>query len=213
MSIPKLDKLYAPRHSGIVVLPKVLSKEQLASIQQFIAEKQELFEVKREKIIQNNQKVFLLYRGGFNFDYFKGTVFEEVMNHYLALRENVNQTSTIPFTQGHSVEIKLIHYPISDLGVDIHKDLSSNVNLIVFYNLIGSAEVQTYSNKAGDSPQSHRVEAGDASVMRAPRSPDEPDIRPYHAVKEVRVERTVIVIREINEELEELTNKDNWRGF
>lgn len=209
----QIKDLYDPEKSGIVILKNVLSDETLAQIQLFIQEKQSLFEVKREKFIANNQTVFLLYRGGFDFSYFEGTVFEEVMSHYVALRDRVHRESRLPFRRGNSVEIKLIHYPLSELGVGIHKDLSSNINMIVFYNLAGEADVKTYSTKEGKNPLSHPVKAGDASIMRAPRSEEEPDIRPYHAVEKVEVERTVIVIREIDEVLEEITNQDNWRGF
>ena len=209
----QIQDLYNPEKSGLIILNDVLDSHTLSQIQNFIQEKQALFELKREKYIANNQTVFLLYRGGFDFSYFQGTVFEGVMAHYLTLRERVNQESLIPFKKGNSVEIKLIHYPLSELGVGIHKDLSSNINMIVFYNLVGKADVKTYSTKDGKDPVSHHVRAGDATIMRAPRSEDEPDIRPYHAVEEVNVERTVIVIREIDEALEEMTNKDNWRGF
>lgn len=213
IDVSQIEDLYNPEKTGIVILKKVLDDNTLCQIRNFIQEKQALFELKREKIIANNQTVFLLYRGGVDFSYFQGTVFESVMKNYLELRKTINHRSLIPFKKGNSIEIKLIHYPLSDLGVGIHKDLSSNINMIVFYNLVGEADVKTYSNKEGKAPVSHFVQAGDASVMRAPRSEDEPDIRPYHAIEEVKIERTVIVIREIDEVLEETTNKDNWRGF
>jgi len=57
------------------------------------------------------------------------------------------------------------------------------------------------------------MEAGDASFMRAPRLNEEEDIRPLHGVENVNEERIVLAIREIRTDLEEETNKGNWRGF
>ena len=157
--------------------------------------------------------VSLLYRGPFNLESLDDTVFSDILKNYKQLRDTFATFSEIPYENGQSIEVKLIHYPLSELGVGIHKDLSSNINMIVFYNIEGSTDVKTYSTKEGDNPISHPVKSGDISIMRAPRSKDEPDIRPYHGVEKVDKIRTVLVIREIDEVLEQETNKDNWRGF
>lgn len=208
-----VEKLYNKEDSGILIIPSKLDESFLVELRSFIENKKELFEIKREKYIENNQLVSLLYRGPFELNEFNGTIFEKIMENYLNLRSQVNSFSDIKFKKGSSVEIKIIHYPVSDLGVGIHKDLSSNINMIVFYNILGNTKVKTYSDKEGNNPLDHNVSSGDISIMRAPRSKEEPDIRPYHGVEKVLVPRTVLVIREIDEELEKETNKDNWRGF
>lgn len=207
-----VNDLYDPIKSGIQILNQHVDNDNLKEINKFIKENTHKFEEKREKYIDNNQLVALLYRGPFNFSYLENTIFVNLLNTYNNIREKINQLSMIPFEKGTSIEVKLIHYPVSTLGVGIHKDLSSNINVVVFFNLEGSTEVKTYSNKNGDNPLAHFIQAGDISIMRAPRNSSD-DIRPYHGVEEVFEPRTVLVIREINEELEELTNKNNWRGF
>jgi hypothetical protein len=157
--------------------------------------------------------VALLYRGAYDMQALNNTIFNDIVLTYKDIRSQINNLSNIPFEQGDSIEIKLIHYPVSELGVGIHKDLSSNVNLIVFFNLEGSTDIKTYENKSGDSPISHFIKSGDISLMRGPRLNETVDIRPYHGIEKVYEPRTVLVIREINEVLEKETNKDNWRGF
>lgn len=209
----EVNELYNPALSGVLVLKGFIDKDKLDALNEYIETKRDLFEVKREKYIANNQLVSLLYRGPFDMSSLDGSVFGDIMNHYKLLRETTNQYSEIPFEKGTSIEVKLIHYPISELGVGIHRDLSSNINMVVFYNLEGSTTLNTYDNKEGHNPKGHHLEAGDISIMRAPRSQNEPDIRPNHGVEKVFIPRTVLVIREIDEELEEVTNKGNWRGF
>lgn len=208
-----VDQLYNPNETGVIVVPDEISETRLMELRAFIKEKENLFEIKREKYIKNNQMVSLLYRGPFNLASLDDTVFSDILKNYKQLRDTFATFSEIPYENGQSIEVKLIHYPLSELGVGIHKDLSSNINMIVFYNIEGSTDVKTYSTKEGDNPISHPVKSGDISIMRAPRSKDEPDIRPYHGVEKVDKIRTVLVIREIDEVLEQETNKDNWRGF
>lgn len=208
-----VDQLYNPNETGVIVVPDEISETRLMELRAFIKEKENLFEIKREKYIKNNQLVSLLYRGPFNLESLDDTVFSDILKNYKQLRDTFATFSEIPYENGQSIEVKLIHYPLSELGVGIHKDLSSNINMIVFYNIEGSTDVKTYSTKEGDNPISHPVKSGDISIMRAPRSKDEPDIRPYHGVEKVDKIRTVLVIREIDEVLEQETNKDNWRGF
>lgn len=208
-----VNKLYNPNETGIIVIPSKLDETTINELKEYLSDKHHLFEVKREKYIQNNQLVSLLYRGPFDLSALDETIFYKILENYKQLREEVSKHSEIPFEKGTSIEVKLIHYPVSELGVGIHKDLSSNINMIVFYNIEGETNVKTYSTKDGKNPINHPVKAGDISIMRAPRKEDEPDIRPYHGVEKVDIPRTVMVIREINEELEKITNKDNWRGF
>lgn len=208
-----VDTLYNPDASGLEILSQHIDLNKLKEINQFIHENNHTFEEKREKYIKNNQKVALLYRGGFDTSALEDTIFKDLLNTYKDMREQIASHSAIAFEQGSSLEVKLIYYPVSELGVGIHKDLSSNVNLIVFFNLEGSSDVKTYSSKEGLNPVSHPITQGDISLMRGPRLNEMVDIRPYHAVEEVYEPRTVMVIREINEELEKVTNKNNWRGF
>lgn len=208
-----VEDLYNPLSSGINILKQNIDLNTLSEINKFIQLNKNAFEVKREKYIENNQLVSLLYRGTFDTSALAQTIFVDIIERYKSIREEINSFSTIPFEQGSSLEIKLIHYPVSKLGVGNHKDLSSNLNIIVFFNLEGSTDIKTYSNKQSADPISHPIRQGDISIMRGPRSKTEADIRPYHAVEEVFEPRTVLVVREINEELEKITNKDNWRGF
>ncbi len=208
-----VNKLYNPNETGVIVIPSKLDESTISELNEYLLDKKHLFELKREKYIQNNQLVSLLYRGPFDLSALDETIFYKILENYKQLREEVSKHSEIPFEYGTSIEVKLIHYPVSELGVGIHKDLSSNINMIVFYNIEGETNVKTYSSKDGKDPINHSVKSGDISIMRAPRKEDEPDIRPYHGVEKVDIPRTVMVIREINEELEQLTNKDNWRGF
>lgn len=208
-----VKSLYDSEETGIKVLKGNINSIKLKAINDYVATKHESFEVKREKYIANNQLVSLLYRGPFDTSALDDTVFGEILNDYKRIREDIEKYSEIPFEQGTSIEVKLIHYPISELGVGIHKDLSSNINVVIFFNLEGSTILNTYADKQGNGPIGHNLDTGDISIMRAPRNKQEPDIRPYHGVEKVSIPRTVLVVREIDEELEKETNKDNWRGF
>lgn len=208
-----VTKFYDPSHQGVAVLSNHLVPSDLVEINEFVKKNDSLFEIKREKFIENNQTVSLIYRGPFEKDLLKDSVFKHIMSHYFKLRQKFDEYSEHPFKQGTSIEVKLIHYPVSELGVGIHRDLSSNINLVVFYNLTGEVDLKTYETKAGDNPVSNFIRAGDISLMRAPRIPSEEVIRPFHGVEKVAVPRTVLVIREIDEVLEKITNKDNWMGF
>lgn len=208
-----VKSLYDINKSGINILPEAINLEKLNEMNEFIKANSHSFQEKREKYIDNNQLVALLYRGPFDTSALDDTIFKHIIDIYKEIRSDINELSNIPFGQGSSIEIKLIHYPVSKLGVGIHKDLSSNLNVVVFFNLTGSTDIKTYSTKRGDNPVSHFIKEGDISIMRAPRLNETINIRPYHGVEEVFEPRTVLVVREINEELEKETNKDNWRGF
>lgn len=97
--------------------------------------------------------------------------------------------------------------------VGAHRDLSSNVNFICFFNLLGKVDFYTYKNKDGDIINKYLMKAGDASIMRAPRLNEKEDIRSLHGVEKVEEERIVLAIREIRTDMEEITNKGNWRGL
>lgn len=117
-----VNSLYNPEETGIKVLKGNINSEKLKSINEYVRTKQDSFEVKREKYIANNQLVSLLYRGPFDTSALDDTVFGEILNDYKRIREEIQQYSDLPFEQGTSIEVKLIHYPLSDLGVGIHKD-------------------------------------------------------------------------------------------
>lgn len=208
-----VSELYNEDKDGLMILKNVIPLNKINELISYIEKNKGLFQDKREKYIENNQKVCLLYRGGFDMECLSNTIFKEIMMDYVGLRKKVDEFSDRPFQNGNSLEVKLIFYPISKLGVGIHKDLSSNVNLIVFYNLKGTTSVRTYANKAGDAPVDHFIGAGDVSIMRGPREGLGDDFRPYHGVEAVNEERMVLVIREINEVIESQVNKDNWMGF
>lgn len=207
------DRLYDPLDTGLEIVLGAMDETDLANVNKCIAQNESLFEIKREKFIANNQLVALLYRGPFDKSSMEKTIFADIFRRYLSIRSDLQRFSPVAFTDGSSIEVKLIRYPVSELGVDIHKDLSSNINVIVFFNLEGAADVTTFTDKTGSNPVSHPMRQGDISIMRAPRNKDEADIRPYHAVLEVPESRTVLVVREIDDALEAVVNEGNWRGF
>lgn len=209
----KIKYLYNPETDGIIHIKNFINKEEINSIMEEVNNNQHLFEKKEEKFIENNQDVALIYRGDFNLDGLNNTVFETLFKKYIQLRRNVEAFSDIPFTQGNVLEAKIIRYPISKLGVAAHRDLSSNVNMITFFNLFGKTKFYTYKNKEGDKLNEYLLEAGDLSFMRGLRNQKETDIRPLHGVEEVNEERIVLAIREIQTDVEEIVNKGNWMGF
>jgi len=205
--------LYNPKLDGVLKFKSFLNKTDLDIIMKEVNSNRHLFQTKEEKYIDNNQDVALIYRGEFCLDGLNNSVFEKLFNQYIEMRETISKHSDIPFDTGNILEVKIIRYPISDLGVAAHRDLSSNVNMITFFNLLGNVNFYTYKNKKGDYINKYLMEAGDISFMRAPRLNEEIDIRPLHGVAEVYTERIVLAIREIRTDLEEETNKGNWRGF
>ena len=205
--------LYSPKTDGILHLKDLISEKERQVIMDEINNNNHLFEKKQEKYIENNQDVALIYRGKFCLEGLNNTVFEKVFKRYIQIRSEINSFSDIPFDQGNVLEAKIIRYPVSKLGVAAHRDLSSNINMITFFNLFGNVHFYTYKDKEGNILHDYLMEAGDASFMRGQRNTDEPDIRPLHGVEEVTEERVVLAIREIRTDLEEVANKGNWRGF
>lgn len=209
----QVENMYNPDSDGIIHLKNIIGLDELDVIMKEIKNSQHLFEKKEEKYIENNQDVALIYRGKFSLEGLNNTVFENLFKKYIKARQQAESFSDIPFTQGNILEAKIIRYPVSNLGVAPHRDLSSNVNMITFFNLFGKVKFYTYKDKNGNYIKDYLMEAGDASFMRGQRNQDEPDIRPLHGVEEVKEERVVLAIREIQTDLEEIVNKGNWRGF
>lgn len=208
-----VSKMYDPISDGMLHLKNVIAIDDLNVIMNEIKNSGHLFEKKEEKYIENNQDVALIYRGRFCLEGLDNTIFENLFKRYIEIRSQINGYSLIPFDQGNILEAKIIRYPISKMGVAPHRDLSSNVNMITFFNLFGKVNFYTYKDKHGNKKNTYLMEAGDISIMRGQRSQSEEDIRPLHGVEEVTEERVVLAIREIRTDLEEITNKGNWRGF
>lgn len=210
----KLEKdIYDPKTDGVAHFKNFISKKDLKSIMSEVNKNRGSFEKKEEKYIDNNQDVALIYRGSFSLESLDNTIFKKVFNQYIEVRSKMSKISNIEFDKGNILEVKIIRYMPSKLGVGAHRDLSSNVNMITFFNLHGKVNFYTYKDKNGNIIKKYLMEAGDVSIMRAPRLNEEEDIRPLHGVAEVLEERIVLAIREIRTDLEEETNKGNWRGF
>jgi len=205
--------MYNPKLDGVIHFQNYINDIELNNILEEISKNKDIFEIKREKYIDNNQEVALIYRGKFGLEELNNTIFTKLFNKYIDLRQSIKELSDIPFDTGNILEVKIIKYPISDLGVAAHKDLSSNVNMVTFFNLSGEVDFYTYKDKKGNFIKKYRMKAGDISFMRAPRHQEINDIRPIHGVEKVNIERMVLAIREIRTDLEEETNKGNWRGF
>jgi len=208
-----VEELYSADKDGMLHIKGNISEDELKEIMLEVESNSHLFEKKEEKYIENNQDVALIYRGEFNLAGLNNTVFEKIFKRYIDIRCQVERLSKIPFDKGNILEVKIIRYPISKLGVAAHKDLSSNVNMITFFNLKGSVKFYTYKNKDGEYLNEYLMEAGDISIMRGLRKQEGLDMRPLHGVEEVLEERVVLAIREIRTDLEEVVNKGNWRGF
>ena len=196
-------------NEGTLVLKDIFKKSFLTGLKKYIDN--QTFEEKREKYIENNQEVSLIYRGKFFEIDFKNKYMNLVVARYRNIREHTLKRSL--YKTGNILEIKLIKYPVSDLGVGMHRDLSSNVNMIFFLNISGSTTLKIADDKERTNEIGVELTAGDVNILRAPRNKDEAQMRPLHAIDEVNEERIVLVIREINEKEEEIANPGNWRGF
>lgn len=206
-----LYKLYDKNKTGMVVLKNAIPKDLLMMMSKRTFSNLSSFEVKREKYIENNQNVLLLYRGKFPGDDIDNKTLKEVVEIYKDLRQEALKDKQ--YSDGDILEIKIIHYPESRLGVALHRDLSSNINLIAFFNIFGSTEISICDDKEFKNEKKILLEAGDINLMRAPLSKNEEDIRPLHGIGPVDRTRYVLVIREISQTQEEETNPGNWRGF
>lgn len=208
-----IKDMYNKKTDGIVHFKNFINQKELKEIMEEVDGNRHLFIKKEEKYIENNQDVALIYRGKYDLEGLNSTVFEKLLKRYIDIRSEVETYSDIPFDAGNVLEVKIIRYMVSKLGVGAHRDLSSNVNFITFFNLLGKVDFYTYKNKQGDYINKYLMQAGDASIMRAPRFKETEDIRPLHGIEEVKEERIVLAIREIRTDLEEETNRGNWRGF
>lgn len=209
----KVDVMYNKNSDGVIHFKNIIPENDLNLILNEIKTNSHLFEKKDEKYIENNQDVALIYRGDFSLTSLDSTVFKNVFRQYIEIRSEIEKFSDLPFEKGNVLEAKIIRYPVSDLGVGIHRDLSSNVNMITFFNLFGKVKFYTYKDKDGNRMNEYLLKAGDISLMRGQRLNEIEDIRPLHGVEEVNEERLVLAIREIRTDLEEIVNKGNWRGF
>lgn len=210
-----VKEFYSPKTDGVHIfkglLYKYLPKEKLLDWYQKC---KHTLEAKEEKYIANNQKVSLVFNGSPD----EMTAADQkigvpIHKLYAEIREAVMQCSDTAFTTGDRVETKLILYPPSTLGVGPHKDLSSNVNLIVLMNIYGTTKFYTAEDKEGKGEKVYMVEPGDVLIMRGPRNQSEKELRMTHYVKDVDEERLVFVCREIDSPVEEVVNKGNWMNF
>ena len=79
--------------------------------------------------------------------------------------------------------------------------------------LYDTATFYTATDKNRSAEKAYIVEPGDIVIMRAPRNTLENEFRPIHYVLDIPEERLVFVCREIDDQLESVVNKNNWRGF
>ena len=215
LNAEKVKQFYDPATDGVLhikgILYKVLDKKK---IEEWYAKKAETFEKKEEKYIQNNQEVSVVCNGPFGaMEAFDNPQEAALHNLYYKIRKEINLYSEIPFKQGDKLETKLIKYPISDLGVSAHKDLSSNINFVTVMNLYGTTKFYTSSDKKRSNEKEYLVEPGDIVIMRGPRTAAENDARPIHYVLDIKEERLAFVCREIEDAVEAIINKGNWMGF
>ncbi len=215
ISKEKVDALYSPNTDGIMhlkgVIYKILDHEKL---KEWYGKKWNNFQKKEEKYIQNNQEVALVFNGPFQNMQSSDSPQEIALhNLFFKIRNEIEKYSDIPFSKGDKLETKLIKYPISNLGVGAHKDLSSNINAIILFNLYGSTTFYTSTDKNRSNEKAYHVGPGDVVVMRGPRNHTEDNLRPTHYVLDIQEERLVFVCREIEDEAEARINKNNWMGF
>lgn len=211
----KVSALYDPHTDGILhikgALYRILNTKKL---QEWYQKKWHDFEKKDEKYIENNQEVAVVYNGPFA--HIEGHQSpQEIALHQLfrSIRKELARHSSVPLKTGDRLETKLIKYPVSTLGVGAHKDLSSNINAVVLFNLYGTTTFYTASDKNRSDEKAYHVEPGDIVIMRGPRNAEENNIRPIHYVLDIIEERLVFVCREIEDEIEKIINKGNWMGF
>jgi len=207
--------LYSEQTDGILILKdivySVIPKEKIVA---WYKEKGKGFVRKDEKYIENNQEVSLVFNDEFEKIYdVENEVERKLHELYLLVRSELEKYSDLSFTQGDRLETKLIKYPVSKLGVGAHKDLSSNINCVVLMDLYGSTNFYTATDKQRTNERRYLVEPGDIVIMRGPRAKEESHLRPVHYVLDIEEERLVFVCREIEEEVEQIVNKNNWRGF
>ncbi len=211
----KVMALYSPKTDGILHIKgavyKILDNEKLKDWYQ---KRWQDFEKKDEKYIENNQEVAVVYNGPYE-QMGAAASPQEIAFHQLfrMIRKELSLYSNVPLVEGDRLETKLIKYPVSKLGVGAHKDLSSNINAIVLFNLYGTTTFYTADDKNRSNEKAYLVEPGDIVIMRGPRNKKENDIRPIHYVLDIAEERLVFVCREIEDETEKIINKGNWMGF
>lgn len=210
-----IKDFYSADTDGIIHLKGlVYDVLNLEKIKEWYTQKAKSFEKKEEKYIQNNQEVSVVYNGPFGvMQTFNSPQESALHNLYYKIRSEINKYSEVPLKQGDRLETKLIKYPISELGVGAHKDLSSNINFIVVMNLYGTTTFYTSSDKKRSHEKAYVVEPGDIMIMRGPRTAAEHDNRPIHYVLDIKEERLVFVCREIEDAQEAVINKGNWMGF
>jgi hypothetical protein len=210
-----VEHLYSEHTDGILILKNIVySLIPREGIVAWHKEKGKGFVRKDEKYIENNQEVSLVFNDEFEkIHEVENDVERKLHTLYLHVRAELEKHSSMPFIQGDRLETKLIKYPISKLGVSAHKDLSSNINCVVLMDLYGSANFYTADDKQRTNEKCYRVGPGDIVIMRGPRNSGESHLRPTHYVLDIEEERLVFVCREIEDSVEQIVNKDNWRGF
>ena len=211
----QVTNFYSGETDGIFLFKNIISTYiDEDTLKQWYERKGKGFVRKDEKYIENNQEVSVVFNDEVCRIYESKDNEEKILHEmYLAIRSQIEKYSNVPFVQGDRLETKLIKYPVSSLGVGSHKDLSSNVNCIVLMNLYGSTYFYTATDKVRSNEKRYLVEPGDIMVMRGPRNQSENGLRMEHYVLEIPEERLVFVCREIEDKVEKIVNKNNWRGF
>lgn len=87
-------------------------------------------------------------------------------------------------------------YKAGSKGISPHRDFSSSKNLIGIYVVLGGKYFYVASDKEKNNEIKFDTPDNSLILMRAPRTKEENDMRPYHYVNFTEEERIVIVFRE-----------------
>jgi len=78
----------------------------------------------------------------------------------------------------------------------VHRDYSTDINLISIFVLGGTAPFYVCADKQGRGKVALHSAPGSLILMRAPRNELENDYRPYHCVGAVEEERFTLLFRQ-----------------
>ena len=114
---------------------------------------------------------------------------EEYSDFYRRLSERAG------FTSDKFNSIGIHFYPRGSSGITPHRDYARDVNLIANFIIQGNTPFFACKNRSKDGSVELDSTPGSLILMRAPRSKEELEYRPFHYVLPVKEDRYTVLIR------------------
>ncbi len=198
------QELYDPTKPGVVALENVLTPSFCELAIEDFKRKAHFFKDSPEVENETRQQLKNFYYGsadGGAGDTGQFPLVSRLREAYSSVYKQISNRCN--FWQGPVINSQGVHwYPSGSCGMGIHRDYSSDINLLSLFVLSGNASFTVYDDKKGSNKLYEITTLPGMWVgMRGPRSPRENESRPYHEIGIIEDERFSLIFRQKKQKL------------